>query len=81
MNDISAFGETLDRILYLLKDSQWHLTDELKAKLLFPSDEKLNEIIRFFDEYEFINFNEEEKKAKIEPLGLSFLELPSEEEM
>jgi hypothetical protein len=79
MNNIRAFGKTLDKILELLKDSQWHLTDELKAKPLFLSDEKLNEIIRFFEEYKFISFNKEEKTAKIEPLGLSFLELPSEE--
>jgi len=79
-NNIRTLSKTLDRILELLKDSEWHLMDELKAKLFFLPDEKLNEIIRFLEEYKFVNFNKEEKKAKIEPLGLSFLELPSEEE-
>lgn len=81
MNNIRAVGKTLDKILELLEDSQWHLIDELKAKLLSLSDERLNGIIRFFDEYKFISFNKKENKAKIQPLGLSFLELPSEEEI
>ena len=57
------------------------IMDELKAKLFFLSEENLNEIIRFLDEFKFINFNKKEKKAKIKPLGLSFLQLPSEEEL
>jgi hypothetical protein len=72
--------KALDEILELLEDSQWHLTDELKAKLLLPSEEKLTEIIRFLEKYEFVTFDVKEKKAKIEPLGLSLLQLPSEVE-
>ena len=70
----------MDELLELLEDSHWHLVDELKAKLLLPSEEKLNEIIRFLEKYEFVTFDVQEKKAKIEPLGLSLLQLPSEEE-
>jgi hypothetical protein len=72
--------KALDEVLELLEDSHWHLTDELKAKLLLPSEEQLNEIIRFLEKYEFVTFDVQEKKAKIEPLGLSLLQLPSEEE-
>jgi len=32
------------------------------------------------EKYEFVTFDVQEKKAKIEPLGLSLLQLPSEEE-
>ena len=72
--------KTMDEILELLEDSQWHLIDELQAKLLLPSEEILNEIIHFLEKYEFVTFDIKEKKAKIEPLGLSLLQLPSEEE-
>lgn len=68
--------KALDEILELLEDSKWHSTDELKAKLLLPSEEILNEIIRFLETYEFVTFDVKDKKAKIEPLGLSLLQLP-----
>lgn len=72
--------KALDEILELLNDSQWHFTDELKAKLLIHSEEQLTEIIRFLEKYEFVTFDVKEKRAKIKPLGLSLLRLPREEE-
>jgi hypothetical protein len=73
--------KALDRILEMLGDSQWHLLEELKAKLLLPSEEKLDQIIRFLEKYKFLTFDAKEKKTKIGPLGLSLLQLPSEQEL
>lgn len=70
----------LDEILEVLEDSHWHFTAELKAKLLLPSEEQVTEIIRFLEKYGFVTFDVQEKRAKIKPLGLSLLRLPSEEE-
>ncbi len=67
----------LDEILELLKDSQWHSLDEIRAQVSL-SEDKLKEIIRFLEEQEFISIDKNKMRAKISPLGLTFLELPSE---
>jgi hypothetical protein len=68
----------MDKILELMQDSEWHSTNEIEKKAEFYSlpKEKSKEIIRFLEAYEFIIYNKEKKKAKINPLGLTFLELP-----
>jgi hypothetical protein len=68
----------MDKILELMQDSEWHSTNEIekKAEFYFLPKEKSKEIIRFLEAYEFIIYDKEKKKAKINPLGLTFLELP-----
>ena len=66
----------LDTVLESLHDSRWHSLDELRAHFSL-SEDKLKKIIRFLEEEEFISFGEERGRAKINPLGLAFLELPS----
>ncbi len=68
----------LDIVLESLHDSQWHSLDEIAALSSLPED-KLKKIIRFLEEEEFISFDEERERAKIKPLGLTFLQLPLEE--
>ncbi len=67
----------LDIVLESLHDSQWHSLGEIRALFSLPED-KLKKIIRFLEEGEFITFDEERERAKINPLGLTFLTLPSE---
>jgi len=67
----------LDKILELLQDSQWHSLDEIKARVSL-SEDKLKKIVRFLEEQEFISEDKNKGEAKIKPLGLTFLELPSE---
>lgn len=67
----------LDKILELLQDSQWHSLDEIRTQVSL-SEDKLKEIIRFLEEQEFISMDKNKMRAKIRPLGLTFLELPSE---
>jgi RIO-like serine/threonine protein kinase len=66
----------LDKILELLRDSQWHSLDEIKAHVSLPEDE-FKKIIRFLEEQEFINLDKNRRRAKIKPAGLTFLELPT----
>ena len=67
----------LDIVLESLHDSQWHSLDEIRTHFSLPGD-KLKKIVRFLEEEEFISFDEERERAKINPLGLAFLTLPSE---
>jgi len=61
---------SLDGILMELQDAQWHSFDEIKRCILLPSD-KLNEILCFLENLEFIDKNKE--KLRITFLGLKFL--------
>jgi len=65
-----------DKILELLQDLQWHLVDEIKAKFYFLPEDKLNEVILFLEEQQLIKLDRNKRRAKINPLGLRFLELP-----
>lgn len=67
----------LDIVLESLHDSQWHSLDEIRALFSLPED-KLKKIVRFLEEVEFISFDEERGRAKINSLGLAFLTLPPE---
>lgn len=71
----------LDKILESLHDLQWHSLDEIRTQVSISlpkgAEDKLNKIIPFLEEQGFISVDEESGKAKIKPLGLQFLGLPS----
>ncbi len=69
--------KALDRILELLHDSQPHSLGEIKVQIALRA-EKLALILDFLAEHDFIELRDENSEATITPLGLSFLELPSE---
>jgi predicted transcriptional regulator len=64
----------LDMALELLRDSQWHSIMSIKKEISLQN-EKLNTILFFLQEHEFIE--KENEKMRITSLGLRFLELPS----
>lgn len=66
-------GAYLDKVLELLKDSQWHEIDEVKREISL-SKEKLDIIIDFLFEQEFID--KDDSALRITSKGLKFLELP-----
>ncbi len=66
--------KSLDKILELLRDNQWHNIDEIK-KEISPSSNKLNELLCFLQEEKFIS--KDNNKLKITSMGSKFLELPS----
>lgn len=62
----------LDMVLELLRDSQWHSIESIKKEISLPN-EKLNNIIIFFQEFRFTD--EENEMMRISSLGLKFLKL------
>ena len=63
---------TIDEILWTLKDGRWHTLREIIEKShLAESKAKL--IISFLNKYSFIQLDENEKKAKLLPQMLSFI--------
>ena len=69
--------EVLDAMLESLQDLQWHSVKEIEEKSGLP-EEKLASVLSFFADFDFISRAGEKSKAKITPLGLSFLALPRE---
>ncbi len=63
----------LDNILELLKDSQWHMIEEVKREIPLPK-EQFDIMIDFLQEEGFID--KEVSALRITSKGLQFLELP-----
>jgi predicted transcriptional regulator len=65
---------SLDRILELIQDIQWHSLDEIVKVIPMPSD-KLNEVLYFLQEQVLIDRKDE--KLRLTCIGLKFLQLKS----
>ena len=63
---------TLDKVLELLKDGEWHPLREI-VKEVGLSEDKVGEIVRFFAEYRFIQVDKERRRARLTPSVLEFL--------
>jgi predicted transcriptional regulator len=63
---------TIDEILELLEDGKWHDIKEVMEKSNLQ-EFKVEMIYAFLTEYTFIDFNKEQKKAKLTPATLKFL--------
>jgi len=63
---------TLDEILWFLKDGKWHNLTEIIEKS--PSTKPTTEMaLSFLQEYNFIQIDENERKAKLHPPVLNFI--------
>jgi len=63
---------TLDEILWFLKDGQWHDLKEIIEKS--PSTKPTTEMaLSFLREHNFIQIDENERKAKLRPPVLNFI--------
>jgi len=71
---IMMIMHTIDNIMALIHDSQWHGMDEIHREFPIP-EEKLDKVLCFLQDYDFIN--KENQKLKITPAGLKFLKLPN----
>lgn len=69
--------EIFDRLLELLKDSQWHSLKEIEEKISIPEGDFAS-VLSLFIEFDFISRMDEGSKVRIKPLGSRFLELPQE---
>ncbi|RLI47219.1 hypothetical protein DRO69_01190 [Candidatus Bathyarchaeota archaeon] len=62
----------IDEIFELLEDGRWHDIKEAMAKSNLQ-EFKVEMIYGFLAEYAFIDFNNEQKKAKLTPTTLKFI--------
>ena len=63
----------IDEILWLLKDGKWHNITEIIEKCSSPKP-KAKMAVSFLWEYDFIELNENGRKAKLRPLTLNFID-------
>ena len=63
----------IDKILWLLKDGEWHDLKEITKKVALPKS-KAEMAVSFLGEYDFIQLNEKIRRVKLQPLILKFIE-------
>ena len=63
----------IDEILWLLRDGKWHNLREITEKSSLP-ESKVKIAINFLWEYNFIQVDENGRKAKLRPLILKFID-------
>ena len=66
---------TIDQVLELLKDGNWHKLSEI-AKQSGLQQSKLEAIVNFLAEYEFIYVDKDEQKAKLTHPVVKFFKKP-----
>ena len=64
---------TIDQILLLLKDGDWHDVNEIAEKIALPKT-KIKIAFEFLNEYDFVQLNENSRRAKLEPSIVEFVE-------
>ena len=62
----------IDEILWLLKDGEWHDLKEIKEKITLPKY-KTEIAVSFLGEYDFIQFNEKDRKVRLQPAIHEFI--------
>ncbi len=63
---------TIDDILWLLKDGEWHDLKEIAEKAAL-SKVKAETVVSFLEEYDFVQLNENTKKVRLQPPLLKFV--------
>ena len=62
----------IDEILWLLKDGKWHNLEEVTEKTTL-SKYKTEIAVSFLWEYDFINFNKNDRKVRLQPTIHKFI--------
>jgi predicted transcriptional regulator len=63
---------SLDKILLILKDGNWHAIQTLSENINIPQN-KLIHVIDFLTEFDFIQLNDTQKKVKLQPPLFNFI--------
>ena len=63
---------TIDDILWLLTDGEWHDLKEIAEKAALPQT-KAELVISFLGEYDFVQLKENTKKVRLQPPSLEFI--------
>ena len=61
-----------DEIVWLLKDGEWHDLKEITEKITLPKY-KTEIAVSFLGEYDFIQFNEKDRKVRLQPAIHEFI--------
>ncbi len=64
---------TIDEVLWSFKDGKWHSLTEITEKCSSPQSQ-VKIAVSFLREYGFIQVNDNERKAKLSPLTLKFID-------
>lgn len=64
---------TIDEVIMLLKDGKWHDIQEVTETVELPKP-KVEMIISFLEEYDFIQCEESARKIKLQRSMLEFIE-------
>ena len=64
---------SIDEVLWLLKDGEWHDLKEITRKVALP-ETKAEMVISFLGEFNFIQLNGNIKRAKLQNSMLKFIE-------
>lgn len=62
-----------DEILWSLKDGKWHSLKEITEKCSLP-ESRVKMAVNFLWEYDFIQVNENGRKARLRPAILEFID-------
>ena len=63
----------IDKVLWLLKDGEWHDLTEITEKVALPKF-KAEIVVSFLWEYDFIQLNKNVRRVKLQPSMLEFIE-------
>jgi hypothetical protein len=63
---------SLDKILFILKDGNWHSIQAISESMNIPQN-KLTNIIDFLKGFDFIKIDNTQKKLKLQPPLLKFI--------
>ena len=63
---------SLDKILLILKDGNWHSIQSISESINVPQD-KMTHIIGFLTEFDFIQLDNTQKKVKLQPPLFKFI--------
>ena len=64
---------TIDDVIMLLKDGKWHDIQEVTKTVALPKA-KAEMVISFLEEYDFIQYEEDTKKIRLQASMLEFIE-------
>ena len=70
--------QVMDDILTFLKSGQWYTVKDVVEGCSLPEC-KIGTVLKFLDEYDFLQMNPKEQKVRIHPNSKKFFNLTNEE--
>jgi DNA-binding IclR family transcriptional regulator len=67
-----GMADRITEVLQILNDGQWHLTSEIEKKTKL-TNEQVNQLADFLERYDFVAFDQSNKKVRLNEDALKFL--------